>query len=181
MKANRYTGGAGFCAASRGRLAQLVRAPALQAGGLGFESLTAHHFQASPVQWVKAYHRHPNSTHQMFVTGFVTLLVLNVDIQRQAIVNDWIARAVPAKAWDSTVMSIPGRAAPSVSLRACSTRVATAGRTSDPTTSPCRVPNRHGQPVQPSTTALLSVPTGSPSDRYPVARPTASHQGRVDL
>ena len=28
----------------RGRLAQLVRAPALQAGGLGFESLTAHHY-----------------------------------------------------------------------------------------------------------------------------------------
>ena len=30
-------------AATRGRLAQLVRAPALQAGSPGFESLTAHH------------------------------------------------------------------------------------------------------------------------------------------
>jgi hypothetical protein len=29
--------------AVRGRLAQLVRAPALQAGSRGFESLTAHH------------------------------------------------------------------------------------------------------------------------------------------
>jgi hypothetical protein len=28
----------------KGRLAQLVRAPALHAGGQGFESLTAHHF-----------------------------------------------------------------------------------------------------------------------------------------
>ena len=36
---NRY----GRLAAKRGRLAQLVRAPALQAGGPGFESLTAHH------------------------------------------------------------------------------------------------------------------------------------------
>ena len=29
----------------KGRLAQLVRAPALQAGSRGFESLTAHHIQ----------------------------------------------------------------------------------------------------------------------------------------
>ena len=31
------------CPGARGRLAQLVRAPALQAGCRGFESLTAHH------------------------------------------------------------------------------------------------------------------------------------------
>ena len=31
------------CCGRRGRLAQLVRAPALQAGSRGFESLTAHH------------------------------------------------------------------------------------------------------------------------------------------
>ena len=30
--------------AAKGRLAQLVRAPALQAGCRGFESLTAHHY-----------------------------------------------------------------------------------------------------------------------------------------
>ena len=33
----------------RGRLAQLVRAPALQAGGRRFESCTAHQFQTHPL------------------------------------------------------------------------------------------------------------------------------------
>ena len=35
--------GVATSASRSGRLAQLVRAPALQAGSRGFESLTAHH------------------------------------------------------------------------------------------------------------------------------------------
>src|SRR6202451_4075373 len=52
----------GDCPGSDGRLAQLVRAPALQAGCRGFESLTAHHSFECPVD-------PKNNQHYKHLTG----------------------------------------------------------------------------------------------------------------
>ncbi len=50
-----------YTPSSRGRLAQLVRAPALQAGCRGFKSLTAHH---TPFQRLTRFHVLPGNIRQ---------------------------------------------------------------------------------------------------------------------
>jgi hypothetical protein len=48
-----------FVPVRSGRLAQLVRAPALQAGGRRFESCTAHHeFRMLSLQWMPGGRAH---------------------------------------------------------------------------------------------------------------------------
>src|ERR1035438_8906940 len=57
----------------RGRLAQLVRAPALQAGSRGFESLTAHHtpFQDRPIKSNSANQVQQNANISVFCCPMV--------------------------------------------------------------------------------------------------------------
>src|SRR5947209_1002664 len=56
-----------------GRLAQLVRAPALQAGGPRFESVTAHHFHPKNRQKMSALAPRKSFTAQV-VTDVITAL-----------------------------------------------------------------------------------------------------------